>query len=113
MAVKKPRKSAFVPRMLIRTALVGVIPACALACGGSDTTGPTTTGTDSGSDAAKDTSPFGVAAVAYPAYETGTDTRSDGPTDSKSDSNKADASKDSPFGVAAVAYPAYESGTPG
>jgi hypothetical protein len=108
MPAKKPRKSAFVPRMLMRTALVSVIPACALGCGSSDTGGPTTT-SDTGT---KDTGPFGVAAVAYPAYETGTDSTADSPTDGPADSNKADSGKEV-FGVAAVAYPAYESGTPG
>ena len=116
MAAKKPRKYAFVPKLLVRTALAGAIPACALAtadaCGGT-TSNPTPK--DSGSDqvftvaavaypayeAGRDA--FGVAAVAYPAYESGApDVNGDAP---------ADASGPDVFGVAAVAYPAYEAGT--
>ncbi len=99
MARKRPRKYAFVPRLLLRTAIVGVIPACALGCGSDDSKGPPVT------DAGKDTI-FGVAAVAYPAYETGTP---DGKADSPGDSTAPDGGKDV-FGVAAVAYPAYETG---
>ncbi|MGH7297833.1 MAG: hypothetical protein ACRELB_23035 [Polyangiaceae bacterium] len=84
MASRRARRYAFVPRLLVRTAIAGVIPACALAaadgCGGS-----TTTVKDAGNDVL-----YGVAAVAYPAYEAGADV----------------------FGVAAVAYPAYEAGVP-
>jgi hypothetical protein len=83
MAVTRPRRYAFVPRLLVRTAVASVVPACALAatdgCGGSTAT------------LSKDGGPYGVAAVAYPAYEAG---------------------RDAPFGVAAVAYPAYEAGGP-
>jgi hypothetical protein len=102
MTTKKHRKSAFVPRLLVRTALMSVIPACALGCGSGDTTSPPPT------DAAKtDTGPFGVAAVAYPAYETGIP---DGKGDTPADTTVTpDAGKDV-FGVAAVAYPAYEAG---
>ncbi len=99
MAQKKTRRSAFVPRLLLRTAIVGVIPACALGCGDDTSTGPAV-------DAAKDTI-FSVAAVAYPAYETGTpDGKGDSPGDTKI---TPDGGKDV-FGVAAVAYPAYEAG---
>ena len=52
------RKTAFVPRLLVRTALMSVVPACALGCSDSASTGPGVT----------DTGIFGVAAVAYPAY---------------------------------------------
>jgi hypothetical protein len=87
MAAMRSRKSAFVPRVLVRTAIVGVIPACALGCGSSSAPP-----TDAGQDAVL----LGVAAVAYPAYEAG-----------------ADSGSDAPFlGVAAVAYPAYEAGAP-
>jgi hypothetical protein len=89
--------------MLARTVVVGVIPACALAganaCGGATTASSTKDGghvSDSGADAV-----FTVAAVAYPAYESGVpDTGGSG-----------DAAPDTFFGVAAVAYPAYEAGT--
>ena len=94
MAKSKLRRSAFVPRILVRgAALASVIPACALGACGSDSTG---TMTDAGSESAL----LGVAAVAYPAYETGAPDAGD------------DARPDVFFGVAAVAYPAYESGAP-
>ena len=96
MTTKRIRRSAFVPRLIVKTAIVGVIPACAVACGSSDQPAPTA---DAGVDA-----PFlGVAAVAYPAYEAG-------PPD-----GSVDASQERPdvfLGVAAVAYPAYEAGPP-
>jgi hypothetical protein len=101
MAAKKPRKSAFVPRVLVRTAIVGVIPACAVGCGGS---GSPTVSTDGGSNnegvgvAAYDAAGFdGVGAQAYDA----------------SGQDGGAAKPDGPFlGVAAVAYPAYEAGVP-
>jgi hypothetical protein len=95
MAGIRTRRSAFVPRLIVKTAIVGVIPACALACGSSDTPAPTV-------DAAPDSLPFGVAAVAYPAYEAGPT----GPGDA------AVGRPDVFLGVAAVAYPAYEAGAP-
>jgi hypothetical protein len=62
MAVKRrSRGSAFVPKLLVRTAIAGVVPACALACGSSDP-GPV-------GDAGQDAPILGVAAVAYPAYD--------------------------------------------
>ena len=90
----RARRSAFVPRLLVRTAIVGVIPACAMGCGSSETPAPVA---DAGVDA-----PFlGVAAVAYPAYEAGApDALVDAPPDVMF------------LGVAAVAYPAYEAGAP-
>ena len=93
MAGKKMRRTAFVPRLLIKTAIVGVIPACAVGCGSSDNPSPA-------ADAAPDSLPFGVAAVAYPAYEAGA------PNDATS------GVPDVFLGVAAVAYPAYEAGKP-
>jgi len=94
MATRKRSKSAFVPRLLVRTAIVGVIPACAVACGGSEKTG-------SSADAAPETGQLGVAAVAYQAY------------DAAGIDGGADATPDAVFlGVAAVAYPAYEAGRP-
>jgi hypothetical protein len=91
MGTRKTRRSAYVPRLFLRSAaVVSVIPACAvLACSGAEVPGPSA---DSGSDAVQ----LGVAAVAYPAYESGV----------------PDARSDAPFSVAAVAYPAYESGAP-
>lgn len=95
MAAKKPRKSAFVPRLLVRTAIVGVIPACAMGCGSSEAPG---TSTDAGADSPL---PLGVAAVAFQAY------------DAAAKDGGADAQPDAAFlGVAAVAYPAYEAGSP-
>jgi hypothetical protein len=125
----KTRKSTFVPRIVVRTAVVAVVPACAaaVACGGSTST--------SAGDSGADQFVVGVAAVAYPAYESGAPDvylgvfaafdasgpdgnrpvdaggeRDAGPTDAKPDiftSVAIDA-----FGVAAVAYPAYEAGGP-
>jgi hypothetical protein len=91
MGTRKTRRSAYVPRLVLRgAAVVSVIPACAvLACGGAEAPGPSA---DAGADAVQ----VGVAAVAYPAYESGV----------------PDARLDAPFSVAAVAYPAYESGAP-
>lgn len=98
------RRSAFVPRLLVRTAIIGVVPACALAsagCSSDSNPGPST----------QDSGYLGVAAVAYPAYETGVpDTKYDGTGDAPADgASDADAPADV-FGVAAVAYPAYETG---
>jgi hypothetical protein len=94
MPKSKLRHTAFVPRVLLRgAALASVIPACAVAACGSDSTGST-------ADAGADSVLLGVAAVAYPAYESGApDARND-------------ARPDVFLGVAAVAYPAYESGAP-
>src|SRR5262249_44632626 len=104
---KRSRRTAFVPRLLVRTALAGVVPACALVgasgaagCSSDSSGGPTDTGF------------LGVAAVAYPAYETGVhDGGGDGTSDAPSDGSDggADTTPDV-FGVAAVAYPAYETG---
>jgi hypothetical protein len=118
MASRKPRKYAFVPRLLVRTAMASVVPACAIAgvdaCGGS-------TGTLS--DAGKGDVFQGVAAVAYPAYESGADVFGvaavaypayeaglEGGKDSGGDTGIKDTGGPEIFGVAAVAYPAYEAG---
>ncbi len=113
-ANRKTGKSAFVPRLLVRGAIAGVIPACAVvACGGGETAT-----TDAGaSDAGPDRFPLGVAAVAYPAYESGAPEASvDGGAlgDAGPDASIQDAAPapDVFLGVAAVAYPAYESGVP-
>ena len=108
MAKRKPRKYAFVPRLLVRTAIVGVVPACALGaidgCGGSTST----PSKDAGHDVFQ-----GVAAVAYPAYESGvpeTGGGEAGSQESGADSGIKDTGLPEIFGVAAVAYPAYEAG---
>ncbi|MGH7270680.1 MAG: hypothetical protein ACREJ3_09635 [Polyangiaceae bacterium] len=89
MPAKRPRRSAFVPRLIVKTAILGVIPACALACG-SNASPPASA--DSGT-------PFlGVSAVAYPAYEAGA------PADAAGDTGQP------VLGVAAVAYRAYDAG---
>jgi hypothetical protein len=93
MATKRARRSAFVPRLLVRTAIVGVIPACAMGCGSSATPAPVA---DAGVDA-----PFlGVAAVAYPAYEAGA-------PDGALDVGPADARPDAFHGFV-LAVTAYE-----
>ncbi len=67
----KPRKTAFVPRMLVPAAVATAVPAIALgACSGSVSTG--SAGSDSTS-AQSSSGVFTVAAVAYPAYEAGAD----------------------------------------
>jgi hypothetical protein len=124
MTAKIRRKSSFVPRIVMRTAVVAVVPACAaaVACGGE---------TGSGADAGSDHVVLGVAAVAYPAYESGTpdvfygvfaayeaglpppDSGPDQEAGPSKDANPDHATGiDAPFGVAAVAYPAYEAGVP-
>ena len=120
MAGKKGRRYAFVPRLLVRTAIAGVIPACALAaadgCGGSTTSVSKDAGKDVFYGVAAVAYPayeagadvFGVAAVAYPAYESGTPETG---SDSGSESGIKDAGGVDVFGVAAVAYPAYEAGS--
>jgi hypothetical protein len=95
MAAKRNRRSSFVPRLLVKTAIVGVIPACAVGCGTSETN-PFV------SDAASDAPAFGVGAVAYAGYEAG----------SKTEAGPVDASDDVVFGVAAVAYMGFEAGAP-
>lgn len=109
MAATKPRRYAFVPKLLVRTVVAGVIPACALAganaCGGTTSSPSNKDGghvTDSGFSVAD--VGFTVAAVAYPAYESGV------PETGGHDTG-TDAGADVFFGVAAVAYPAYEAGT--
>jgi hypothetical protein len=110
MATKKHRKYAFVPKLLVRTVIAGVVPACALAA--ADGCGGTTTTTGSSKDAGHVTDSgsgadigFTVAAVAYPAYESGV------PETGTHDTGGNDASTGPDvFGVAAVAYPAYEAG---
>lgn len=104
MAAKKTRRSAFVPRLLVRTAVAGVVPACALACGGSS--GPTDGGRALGVAVIGygDGQSLGVANMAYPG-----DAQSDG----VGAIGYGDARPDTGLlGVAAVAYPAYEAGPP-
>jgi hypothetical protein len=61
--VKNRRRSAFVPRVIFGTVFVGVIPACAVSCGGDDsTTGNTQTG--AGGQQA-----MGVAVVGFSGYQ--------------------------------------------
>ena len=115
MAAKKRRKYAFVPRLLARTVIAGVVPACALAvtdgCGGTTSSPSAKDGgkvTDSGFSVAD--VGFSVAAVAYPAYESGTP-ETGGPDTGATDGGGATDARPDVFGVAAVAYPAYEAGT--
>jgi hypothetical protein len=135
----KSRRTAYVPRLFLRgAAVVAVVPACAaaaIACGGSVTTQEVA---DSGRGDAADTGTFTVAAVAYPAYESGippydapfgvadvsfgvadvsfgvaADAFSVADTGYRPDAEAGpgDSATDSTvFGVAAVAYPAYEAG---
>ncbi len=110
MATKKVRKSAFVPRVLVRTAIVGVIPACAVACGSS------TENSAPAADAGRDAGFQGVAAVAYQAYDSGLDGKAVATTflgvaDAAFRPDSGGAGVDAGFlGVAAVAYRAYDSG---
>ncbi len=117
MPGKKPRKYAFVPRLLVRTAVASVVPACAMmaadACGGSTNVPAKDAGRDGFLGVAAVAYPayeagsdvfLGVAAVAYPAYEAGV------PETGAKDTGPKDATFDV-LGVAAVAYPAYEAGS--
>jgi hypothetical protein len=99
----KKKKTAFVPRALVRVAAAAsVVPACAVAC----SSGGTGTITDAGPDRVV----YGVAAVAYPAYEAGG--KDAGLGDVKTDVPDVQTiDVGIPPGVAAVAYPAYEAGT--
>jgi hypothetical protein len=61
--MRKPRKkTAFVPSVVFGTVVLGVVPACALSCGGSTATGST----DASSDAPAGDVLNGVAADAFP-----------------------------------------------
>ena len=98
---RKTKKTAFVPRALVRVAAAAsVIPACAISCSSGGTGGL--------SDAGPDRVVLGVAAVAYPAYEAGIDSAVDGAKDGTKD--VVEEISLPPPGVAAVAYPAYEAG---
>ena len=88
MAKRKPRRSAFVPRLLVPAAAMSVVPAVAVASCSSDVV-------------QNSTYPLSVAAVAYPA---------DGAGDADASDSASEAAPDVFFGVAAVAYPAYEAG---
>lgn len=107
---KKSRKSAFVPRVLVRTAIASVVPACVLACGDSnESPTPPAPVADAGHDAS---SFLGVAAVAFQAYDSAAPDVVAPSLDSGATRAK-DASTDSGhpiFGVAAVAYRAFDSG---
>jgi hypothetical protein len=64
MAAKRTRKSAFVPRLVFRTTLVAVVPACALAaCGGQVEQTPGDSGAATTLDGVADTA-FSVGFVA-------------------------------------------------
>jgi hypothetical protein len=110
---KKGRTTAFVPRLLVHGVIAGVVPACALVGCGGGVAGSDEGGTDGGLEGGADVF-RGVAAVAYPAYESGAP---DGGLDAEAgaesgaDSNGQDTGIDVFHGVAAVAYPAYEAGT--
>src|SRR5258708_38660593 len=91
---KNKRRSAFVPRLLVRTAIAGVIPACALACSSSDS-GPATadTGIVSGvADAAYGDTHLGVTDSPYRDTPAGVADAAYGDSDTR-------------FGVADTAYP--------
>jgi hypothetical protein len=136
MSKSKFRRTAFVPRVLWRgAALASVIPACAAIACGSDSTGSST---DSGPSSGFSSGFPGVAAVAYPAYESsgrgsGASSGSGGAPDvflgggdvavgaygndaPDAQPDVPDGASDAPtrpdvfLGVAAVAYPAYEAG---
>jgi hypothetical protein len=64
-ARKNKRGTAFVPTIVFSTSVLGVVPACAIGCGGTTSSGTSTV--DGSADAARDVF-FGVAAVAYCAY---------------------------------------------
>jgi hypothetical protein len=138
MARKRTRKTAFVPRIIFSTVFASVVPACVIACGGSDS-GTAVQGdtgfsvADVGFDTRKsDTLVASVAAdsfgvgvafdtgfsVADVGFDTAGDGKGDGTGDSPSDTNDAsDASdatkKDFGFGVAAEAFSVADDGFSG
>jgi len=93
------KKTAFVPSVVFGTVVLGVVPACALSCGG--TTGPSDASADAPRDACTvaDVGFPGVAAVGFCAF-------CDGGVDAND--SAADAPKDgTPLGVAAVGFCAF------
>lgn len=95
----RKKKTAFVPTVVFGTVVIGVIPACALSCGGT-TSGPSTG--DAASDVVRGVAdagfrdaPFTVAAVGFCGFcDSGPDT-----------GNPSDAGGDTTLpGVAAVAF---------
>ena len=127
MAKRDRRRTAFVPRLILRTAIAGVVPACALlGCSGSDSTpsGQEDSGADSHFNGVADTAYPDVRGVADAAYGDTNDSHFSVADTAYPDTGSAETSGDAPaetddggapdvFGVAAVAYPAYESGVPG
>jgi hypothetical protein len=104
MKSTKSRRTAYVPRLFLRgAAVVAVVPACAaavVACGGN-------VAAHAVADSGGDTGIFSVAAVAYPAYESGVPPFDAGVADvSFADSVAIDAYgvADVSFGVAADAF---------
>jgi hypothetical protein len=91
------KKTAFVPSVVFGTVVLGVVPACALSCGG--TTGPADASADAPRDgfSVADVGFPGVAAVGFCAF-----------CDSGPGDDAADAGTDGPpLGVAAVGFCAF------
>jgi hypothetical protein len=116
---KQSKRTAFVPTVVFGTAVLGVIPACAIGCGGQSSTG-----SNSSKDAASDQYVLGVAAVGYCAYSSsgntcwtvaaiGFDSGSDGSTEAGSDAG-GDAAGDATTltcpPACAVAYMGFDAG---
>ena len=96
--MRKPRKrSAFVPTVVFGTAFAGVVPACALGCGGDTTPAPVLGVAQMAFDAGDATQArdapfavadvgFAVAAVAFCGFcDAGTDAPGDGARDGAGD----------------------------
>jgi hypothetical protein len=99
------KRSAFVPSVVFTTAVVGVVPACVVACGnGGGGGGPVLT-------VACSYAQCGVAAVAYVGYDSGSDASKDGASDAPHDAapDGADGS-DAPSFEGGVADAAFGSG---
>ncbi len=110
---KRSRRTAFVPTVVFGTAVMGVIPACAMGCGGQSSTSST-----SSNDAAADHQVFTVAAVGYCAFcdsgyltvaAIGFDAGKDAATDSSTDSG-SDASLPCGPELCAVAVIGFDAG---
>jgi len=108
----KPRKkTAFVPSVVFGTVVLGVVPACAVSCGGATSTAP---GGDAAADSPRDA--FSVADVGFPGVAAvgfcafcdagpGDATDAANAKDAAGGGDAADAARDAGFpGVAAVAF---------
>jgi hypothetical protein len=112
---KRIKRTAFVPTVVFGTAVLGVIPACAIGCGGQSSTG-----SGSSTDAAADQVVLGVAYCAYSSsggncwsvaavgfgFDAGNEA-GDAGTDGGTDADQGDV-QSCPPSVCAVAYVGFD-----